>query len=316
MSGRVLVTGGAGFIGCHLCERLLGEGNEVVCLDNFCSGFEENIDPLRQNPRFELIARDVRETLELEVDRIYHLACPASPVHYQRDRVMTTLTSVVGTDTVLKLAEKTGARFLLASTSEVYGDPDVSPQPESYWGNVNPNGLRSCYDGGKRTAESLAVSYHQQHGVDIRIVRIFNTYGPRMDIEDGRAVSNFIVRALSGRPLAVYGDGSQTRSFCYVSDMVEGLVRLMESPGYTGPVNVGNPDERSIVEIARLIIEMTGSGSPIVFADLPADDPKVRRPDISKARAELGWGPTVPLEEGLRETIAYFRTRVKPGKQG
>jgi UDP-glucuronate decarboxylase len=310
MTRRVLVTGGAGFIGCHLCNRLLDEGNEVVCLDNFYTGDEGNIDRLKRNPRFKLIAQDVREPIDLGVNEIYHLACPASPVHYQRDRVVTTLTNVVGTDTVLKLAEQAGARILLASTSEVYGDPLVSPQPESYWGNVNPNGLRSCYDEGKRTAESLAVSYREQRGVDIRIVRIFNTYGPRMDVQDGRAVSNFIVQALSGKPLTVYGDGSQTRSFCYVSDMVEGLIRLMASTGYTGPVNLGNPDERSIIEIARLVAEMTGSGSPIVFVGLPPDDPKVRRPDIAKARAELGWEPTVSLEEGLRQTIAYFKTKV------
>ncbi len=310
MTGRVLVTGGAGFIGCHLCDRLLDEDNEVVCIDNFSTGVEGNLARLKKNPRFRMIVRDVREPVDLMVDRIYHLACPASPVHYQKDRVMTTLTNVVGTDAMLRLAEKTGARFLLASTSEVYGDPLVSPQSEPYWGNVNPNGLRSCYDEGKRVAESLAVSYREQHGVDIRIARIFNTYGPMMDVKDGRAVSNFIVQALSGTPLTVYGDGTQTRSFCYVSDTVGGLVRLMGSTAYTGPVNLGNPDERSIIEIARLIIEMTGSSSPIVFAKLPPDDPKKRKPDIAKACGEIGWGPAVPLEEGLKETIAYFRTKV------
>jgi UDP-glucuronate decarboxylase len=310
---RILVTGGAGFIGSHLCARLLDEGNEVTCLDNLSTGAEENIDRLRTSPRFRLIHKDVCEAIDLGADRVYHLACPASPIHYRRDRVTTTLTNAVGTDSVLRLARKTGGRVLLASTSEIYGDPLVCPQQESYWGNVNPNGPRSCYDEGKRVAESLMVSYHEQHGVDIRIARIFNTYGPGMDVEDGRAVPNFIVQAVSGRPLTVYGDGGQTRSFCYVSDMVEGLIRLMESAGYTGPVNLGNPDERSIVETARLIKTMVGGDSPIVFTELPSDDPKMRCPDIAKARRELGWQPTVPLEDGLGETIAYFRTKILPG---
>jgi UDP-glucuronate decarboxylase len=308
MLHRTLVTGGAGFIGSHLSRRLLDGGKSVVCLDNFCTGKEANIAPLLDNPRFTLLCGDVREPVDLAVDEIFHLACPASPVHYQEDRVITTLTNVVGTDNVLSLAAKTGARVLLTSTSEVYGDPLVTPQEESYWGNVNPNGVRSCYDEGKRAAESLMVSYHDQRGVDIRIARIFNTYGPLMDRDDGRVVSNFIVQALTGRPLTVYGDGSQTRSFCYVSDMVEGLIRLMASPAYTGPTNLGNPEERSIIEFARLIIEMTGSASTIATMELPPDDPKVRRPDIAKARRELGWEPRVPLEQGLGKTIDYFKT--------
>ncbi len=307
MSRRILVTGGAGFIGSHLSRRLLDSGGSVVCLDNLRTGKEGNIAPLLNNPRFTLLKQDVREPVDLAVDEIFHLACPASPVHYQEDRVMTTLTNVVGTDNILSLAAKTGARVLLTSTSEVYGDPLVTPQQESYWGNVNPNGVRSCYDEGKRTAESLMVSYHDQRGVDIRIARIFNTYGPLMDQDDGRVVSNFIVQALTGQPLTVYGDGSQTRSFCYVSDMVEGLIRLMASPTYTGPTNLGNPEERSIIEFARLILEMTGSASTIVRRELPPDDPKIRRPDIAKARRELGWEPRVSFVEGLAETIAYFR---------
>jgi len=311
MTRRILVTGGAGFIGCHLIKRLLDEDNEVICLDNFYTGKRENISGLTASPRFSLLDRDVREPGELPaVDEIYNLACPASPIHYQKDRVVTTLTSVIGAYRMIEHASRTCARFLLTSTSEVYGDPLVSPQVESYWGNVNPNGARSCYDEGKRVAESLAVSYREQSGVDIRIARIFNTYGPKMDVDDGRVVSNFIVQALSGKPLTVYGDGSQTRSFCYISDMVEALVRLMGSPAYTGPTNLGNPEERSVIEIARLVKEMTGSDSPIIFKELPPDDPKVRRPDITKARRELGWGPTVGLDEGLRATIAYFRTVV------
>jgi UDP-glucuronate decarboxylase len=309
MTGRILVTGGAGFIGGHLCKRLLDEGNEVICLDNFYTGKRQNIEDLMGNPRFSLAIRDVREPGDLPiVNEIYNLACPASPIHYQRDRVETILTSVVGANRMLELASKTGARILLASTSEVYGDPLVSPQTESYWGNVNPNGVRSCYDEGKRAAESLAVSYHEQSGVDIRIARIFNTYGPRMDVNDGRVVSNFIVQALLRRPLTVYGDGSQTRSFCYVSDMVEGLTRLMAADSYTGPTNLGNPEEKSILEIARLVKQMTGSDSPTVFEQLPSDDPKVRKPDITKARREIGWKPTVTLDKGIGETIAYFRT--------
>jgi UDP-glucuronate decarboxylase len=311
MTGPILVTGGAGFIGCHLCKRLLDDGEQVICLDNFYTGRQQNIRDLLSHPHFSLIEHDVRDPGDIDaVARIYNLACPASPIHYQKDRVMTTLTVVDGANRMLELALKSGARVLFASTSEVYGDPLVSPQTESYWGNVNPNGVRSCYDESKRLAESLAVSYHEQSGVDIRIARIFNTYGPRMDINDGRVVSNFIVQALSGKPLTVYGDGSQTRSFCYVSDMVEALAQLMGSPAYTGPTNLGNPTERSVIEFARLIKQMTGSDSPIVFEQLPPDDPKIRRPDITKARAELGWKPTVSLEEGLRETIAYFRTIV------
>jgi len=309
MSGPILVTGGAGFVGCHLCERLLDEGNEVICLDNFYTGHWRNIKEAMAHPRFSVIDRDVRDPGELgAVSRIYNLACPASPVHYQRDRIMTTLTTVIGAHRMLDLAVQSGARVLFASTSEVYGDPLITPQAESYWGNVNPNGVRSCYDEGKRLAESLAVSYHEESGADIRIARIFNTYGPRMDINDGRVVSNFIVEALTNRPLTVFGDGSQTRSFCFVSDMVEALIRLMESPAYTGPTNLGNPTERSIAEFARIIKEMTGTASPIVFEELPPDDPKIRRPDITKAKAELNWAPSVTLEEGLEKTIAYFRT--------
>jgi UDP-glucuronate decarboxylase len=304
---RILVTGGAGFIGCHLSERLLEEQNEVVCLDNFYTGSRDNIGRLLKNPRFSLIEGDVCDPIDLRIDEIFHLACPASPVHYQRDRIVTTLTSVIGTDTTLRLAEETGARILFASTSEVYGDPPFCPQPESYWGNVNPNGIRSCYDEGKRTAESLMISYHEQHGVDIRIARIFNTYGPKMDKDDGRAVSNFVVQALVGEPITVYGDGSQTRSFCYVSDMVDGLIALMASPVYTGPMNLGNPEEKAVLEIARIIKELTGSVSSVVFKVLPGDDPKVRCPDITKAREELGWEPTVSFERGVERTIAYFR---------
>ncbi len=313
MTRRILVTGGAGFIGCHLSKQLLDAQNEVVCLDNFYTGSRENIGRLLKNPRFSLIEGDVCDPIDLRIDEIFHLACPASPVHYQRDRVMTTLTSVIGTDTALRLAEKTGARILFTSTSEVYGDPPFCPQSESYWGNVNPNGIRSCYDEGKRTAESLMISYHEQRGVNIRIARIFNTYGPRMDKDDGRAVSNFVVQALGGQPITVYGDGSQTRSFCYVSDMVDGLIALMASPVYTGPMNLGNPEEKAVLEIARIIKELTGSVSSIVFKELPADDPKVRCPDITKAKEELGWEPTVSFERGVEQTIAYFR-ELLPGK--
>jgi UDP-glucuronate decarboxylase len=313
MGMRILVTGGAGFIGSHLCERLLGEGHEVLCLDNFFTGSKANVAHLRENPRFELIRHDVTEPILLEVDRIYNLACPASPVHYQYNPVKTIKTNVMGTIHMLGLAKRVRARILQASTSEVYGDPNVHPQPESYWGHVNPIGVRSCYDEGKRVAETLMMDYHRQNKVDIRIVRIFNTYGPRMALEDGRVVSNFIVQALKGEDITVFGDGSQTRSFCYVDDLVEGMVRLMSCEGTTGPVNVGNPAETTILEFARRIIELTGSSSKIVFKPLPSDDPKQRQPDITLAREKLGWEPRVALEVGLKRTVEYFAGLLKKG---
>ncbi len=303
---RILVTGGAGFIGSHLCERLVNDGHEVLCVDNFFTGNKSNILPLLGTPRFELIRHDITEPILLEVDQIYHLACPASPVHYQYNPVKTIKTSVMGTINMLGLAKRVRARILLASTSEIYGDPHVHPQPETYWGNVNPIGIRSCYDEGKRVAETLMMDYHRQNGVDIRIVRIFNTFGPRMAENDGRVVSNFIVQALKGEDITVYGDGSQTRSFCYVSDLVEGLVRMMSCEGFTGPVNLGNPAETTILEFARRIIALTGSNSQIVFRPLPPDDPQQRQPDITLARTTLGWEPRVPLETGLTKTVDYF----------
>jgi len=303
---RVLVTGGAGFIGSHLCERLINDGQEVLCLDNFFTGSKNNILPLLGNPRFELIRHDITEPILLEVDQIYHLACPASPVHYQYNPVKTIKTSVMGTINMLGLAKRVRAPILLASTSEVYGDPQVHPQPEAYWGNVNPIGIRSCYDEGKRVAETLMMDYHRQNGVDIRIVRIFNTFGPRMAEHDGRVVSNFIVQALKGEDITVYGDGSQTRSFCYVSDLVDGLVRMMSCDGFIGPVNLGNPVETTIIEFARRIIALTGSHSQIVYKPLPSDDPQQRQPDITLARTMLGWEPLVPLGAGLEKTVNYF----------
>ncbi|MBI5657576.1 MAG: SDR family oxidoreductase [Geobacter sp.] len=303
---RVLVTGGAGFIGSHLCERLLGDGHEVVCLDNFFTGTKQNIMRLLDDHRFELVRHDIIEPILLEVDRVFNLACPASPIHYQYNPVKTIKTSVMGTINMLGLAKRVRARILQASTSEVYGDPQVHPQPEEYWGNVNPIGIRSCYDEGKRVAETLMMDYHRQNGVDIRIVRIFNTYGPRMAVNDGRVVSNFIVQALKGEDITVYGEGQQTRSFCYVSDLVDGLVRMMACDGFTGPVNLGNPAETTILEFAKRIIALTGSRSRIVFKPLPADDPKQRQPDIRLAGEKLGWTPRVPVEQGLRETIDYF----------
>lgn len=305
---RILVTGGAGFIGSHLCERLLELGHEVICLDNYFTGSKRNIDHLLDNRRFEVVRHDVTEPILLEVDRIYNLACPASPVHYQYNPVKTIKTNVMGAINMLGMAKRVRARILQASTSEVYGDPTVHPQTEDYWGNVNTIGIRSCYDEGKRVAETLFMDYHRQNKVDIRIVRIFNTYGPRMAINDGRVVSNFIVQALAGEPITVYGDGSQTRSFCYVSDLVEGMIRMMDQDDLIGPVNLGNPHESTIREFAERIIELTGSKSEIVERPLPADDPRQRRPDIGLARARLGWSPRVPLEEGLRKTIEYFRT--------
>lgn len=308
----VLVTGGAGFIGSHLCKRLLNEGCKVICIDNFLTGSEDNVSELMSDPGFELICHDVTRPLPLDaigdIGQIYNLACPASPVHYQNDPVKTIETNVIGAINILNAARKTGARVLQASTSEIYGDPKVHPQQETYWGNVNPIGIRSCYDEGKRAAETLFFDYHRQYGVDIRVVRIFNTYGPNMQIDDGRVISNFIVQALMKKDLTVYGDGSQTRSFCYVDDLVEGLIRMMNfDGGFCGPVNIGNPAEYTILELARKVIEMTGSSSYIVFTDLPQDDPVRRKPDISLANSLLAWSPTAPLEEGLARTVSYFR---------
>jgi UDP-glucuronate decarboxylase len=306
---RVLVTGGAGFIGSHLCRRLLSEGYDVLCVDNFYSSTRSNVLDLLDNPRFELMRHDVTFPLYVEVDRIFQLACPASPIHYQRDPVQTTKTSVHGSINMLGLAKRTGARILLASTSEVYGDPAEHPQRESYWGNVNPIGIRSCYDEGKRCAETLFFDYWRQHATPIKVARIFNTYGPGMHPRDGRVVSNFIMQALTGEPITMYGDGSQSRSFCYVADLVEGLVRLMDSPEeVTGPVNLGNPGEFTMMELAQAVLELTGSASEIRFEPLPSDDPTRRRPDISLAQSVLGWSPVVPLAEGLPRTVDYFRS--------
>lgn len=303
---KILVTGGAGFIGSHLCERLLNEGNEVICVDNFFTGSKENIFHLMDNKKFELIRHDITEHLLVEVDQIYNLACPASPVHYQYNPIKTIKTSVIGTTNMLGLAKRTKARILQASTSEVYGDPKEHPQKETYWGNVNPIGIRSCYDEGKRVAETLMMDYHRQHNVDIKIIRIFNTYGPRMAENDGRVVSNFIVQALKGEDITVYGDGSQTRSFCYVSDLVDGIIKMMNSENFTGPVNLGNPVETPIIEFAERIIKLTGSKSKIIHMPLPQDDPTQRKPDISIAGQKLGWEPVVELEDGLKRTIEYF----------
>jgi UDP-glucuronate decarboxylase len=304
---RVLVTGGAGFLGSHLCDRLIENGDEVICLDNFFTGSKRNIGHLLLHPRFEVVRHDVVQPILLEVDQIYNLACPASPVHYQYNAVKTVKTNVMGTINMLGLAKRVRARVLQASTSEVYGDPIEHPQRETYWGHVNPIGPRSCYDEGKRVAETLMMSYHRQNGVDIRIIRIFNTYGPRMSINDGRVVSNFVVQALRDEPITIYGDGSQTRSFCFVSDLIDGMWRLMNQESDTGPINVGNPGEFTILELAERVIALTGSKSEIVRCPLPQDDPVQRRPDITLARERLGWQPTVQLEEGLRSTIEYFR---------
>ncbi|ASQ14709.1 UDP-glucuronic acid decarboxylase family protein [Sinorhizobium meliloti] len=304
---RILVTGGAGFLGSHLCELLLGAGHEVICLDNFSTGLRRNIAPLKRFDTFRVIAHDVVEPIDLEVDEIYNLACPASPPHYQADPIQTTKTCVIGSLNLLDLAARRGARIFQASTSEIYGDPHVHPQVESYWGNVNPFGPRSCYDEGKRCAETLFFDFHKSHGVEIKIVRIFNTYGPRMRPDDGRVVSNFIVQALKGEDITIYGDGSQTRSFCFVEDLIDGFVRLMASPpSLTGPVNLGNPAEFTIGELAEEVIRLTGSHSKIVRRPLPVDDPRQRRPDISLATEELGWRPKVNLAEGLAHTIRYF----------
>ena len=305
---RVLVTGGAGFLGSHLCDRLLNEGHDVLCVDNFYTSTRRNIVHLLDHPNFELMRHDVTFPLYVEVDRIYNLACPASPIHYQRDPVQTTKTSVHGAINMLGLAKRTGARILQASTSEVYGDPDVHPQPESYWGNVNPIGIRSCYDEGKRCAETLFFDYWRQHQMPIKVARIFNTYGPRMLPDDGRVVSNFIVQALEGRDFTIYGDGEQTRSFCYVDDLVDGLIRLMESDDkVTGPINLGNPGEFSIRQLAEKVVALVGSGSKLIYKPLPQDDPTQRQPDITQARAGLGWEPKVSLEQGLPKTVAYFQ---------
>ena len=311
---RILVTGGAGFIGSHLCRRLVNEGHEVLCVDNFFTGAKENIRDILDNSFFELMRHDVTFPIYVEVDEIYNLACPASPIHYQFDPVQTTKTSVHGAINVLGLAKRVKARILQASTSEVYGDPTVHPQPEEYWGNVNPLGTRACYDEGKRCAETLFFDYHRQHGVSIKVARIFNTYGPNMHPHDGRVVSNFIMQALQGETITVYGDGGQTRSFCYVDDLVDGLVRLMNSEeAVTGPINLGNPDEFTIQQLAELVIEMTGSKSRIERFPLPQDDPRQRQPDIRKAQSTLDWAPTIPLKDGLRKTIDYFDDRMKRG---
>jgi UDP-glucuronate decarboxylase len=304
---RILVTGGAGFLGSHLCDKLLGGGDDVVCVDNFFSGSKDNIRHLSRHPFFELIRHDVIHPLFVEVDQIFHLACPASPIHYQQNPIKTVKTNVMGTINMLGLAKRIKAPILLASTSEVYGDAQVHPQTEAYWGNVNPIGLRSCYDEGKRVAETLMMDYHRQNSVGIRIVRIFNTYGPRMAVDDGRVVSNFIVQALKGKDLTVYGEGTQTRSFCYISDLIDALVRMMNAEDFSGPVNIGNPAEFSVLELAEKVLALTGSQSRIAHKPLPSDDPVRRCPDISLAKSRLGWEPRVGLEDGLRNTIAYFR---------
>jgi UDP-glucuronate decarboxylase len=308
---RILITGGAGFLGSHLSERLLHEGHEVVCMDNFFTGRKCNIAHLLDNPYFELMRHDVVDPFKLEVDQIYNLACPASPVHYQHNPIKTTKTSVMGAINCLGLAKRVNARVFQASTSEVYGDPDVHPQPESYWGNVNTIGIRSCYDEGKRCAETLFFDYHRQNQVDIRVVRIFNTYGPRMLADDGRVVSNFIVQALQGQDITVYGEGQQTRSFCYVDDLIEGFVGLMNQDQVVGPMNIGNPGEFTILELAQKVIELTGSKSQIVYRPMPEDDPKQRKPDITQAKAVLGWEPKVQLEAGLKQTIEYFAKQLR-----
>lgn len=312
---KILVTGGAGFLGSHLCERLLLAGQEVICVDNFYTGNKDNLLSFIDHPYFEVIRHDICQPLDVEVDQIYNFACPASPIHYQFDPVQTTKTNVHGSINMLDLATRRKARILQASTSEVYGDPHVHPQSEGYWGNVNPIGLRSCYDEGKRCAETLFFDYHRQHETDIKLARIFNTYGPRMHPNDGRVVSNFIVQALLNQPITIYGEGTQTRSFCYVDDLLEGIVRLMESEeGFTGPVNLGNPVEFQIVELAQLVIELTGSQSDLVFHPLPSDDPKQRKPDIGLAQEKLGWAPKVQLKEGLLQTIAYFELVLRNNK--
>ena len=309
---KILVTGGAGFLGSHLCDRLIAAGNDILCVDNFYTGSKGNVLGLLAHPHFELMRHDITFPLYVEVDQIYNLACPASPIHYQLDPVQTTKTTVHGAINMLGLAKRVKARILQASTSEVYGDPEVHPQTEDYWGRVNPIGIRSCYDEGKRCAETLFFDYWRQHHLQIKVMRIFNTYGPRMHPNDGRVVSNFIVQAIKGDPISIYGEGMQTRSFCYVDDMIEGMIRMMASPGdFTGPVNVGNPGEFTMIELAELILRLVGSTSKIVFKPLPQDDPKQRQPNISLAKSKLDWQPTVNLDDGLKETISYFRKRLQ-----
>ncbi|MCB2191220.1 MAG: SDR family oxidoreductase [Deltaproteobacteria bacterium] len=310
---RILVTGGAGFIGSHLVDALLEKGHEVLCLDNFFTGSKSNVARHLGNPLFEVVRHDVVEPILLEVDQIYNLACPASPVHYQYNPVKTVKTNVMGTLNMLGMAKRVGARILQASTSEVYGDPEVHPQTEEYWGNVNPIGIRSCYDEGKRLAETLMMDYHRSNGVDVRIVRIFNTYGPRMAVNDGRVVSNFAVQSIKGQPITIYGDGTQTRSFCYVDDLVAGMIAMMETEEFIGPVNLGNPSEFTMLELAEKIIKLSGSSSPLEFRPLPPDDPTQRQPNISLASEKLGWGPTVELEQGLAPTLEYFRSVLAHG---
>lgn len=307
---RILVTGGAGFIGSHLCDRLIENGNDVICADNFFTGNKDNILHLIKNPKFELIRHDITQPILLEVDKIYHFACPASPVHYQYNPVKTIKTSVMGTINMLGLAKRVKARILLASTSEIYGDPEVHPQPEDYWGNVNPIGIRSCYDEGKRVAETLMMDYHRQNNVDIKIIRIFNTYGPRMALNDGRVVSNFIIQALKGEDITIYGDGTQTRSFQYVDDLVDGTVKMMDKEDFIGPVNLGNPKEFTILELAEAIINITKSKSMITYESLPQDDPTQRQPSIDLAKIQLNWSPKIQLKEGLTKTIEYFKNRL------
>lgn len=309
MKKRILVTGGAGFIGSHLCKRLLTDGHEVICLDNYFTGSKENILPLMKNPYFEVIRHDVMNPFYAEIDEIYNLACPASPIHYQYDPIRTINTSVMGAINVLGLANRVKGKVLQASTSEVYGDPQVHPQPESYWGHVNPIGIRSCYDEGKRCSETIFMDYHRQYKIKIKIIRIFNTYGPNMHPQDGRVVSNFIVQALRGKDITIYGNGSQTRSFQYIDDLIEGMTRMMATEdSFIGPVNLGNPDEFTILELANLVLRMTNSKAKIIFQPLPSDDPTQRRPDITLARKQLDWEPNIHLEDGLKETIAYFKT--------
>lgn len=307
---RILVTGGAGFLGSHLCERLVEDGHDVICLDNYFTGRKKNVEHLMDYHNFELMRHDITFPIFVEVDQIYNLACPASPVHYQYNAVKTIKTSVMGAINVLGLAKRVKARVLQASTSEVYGDPNVHPQKEDYWGHVNPIGIRSCYDEGKRVAETLFFDYHRMNKVDIRVMRIFNTYGPRMHPNDGRVVSNFVVQALKGNDITIYGDGSQTRSFCYVDDLINGMMRLMNTDDIIGPVNIGNPSEFTIKELAEKVIELTGSKSSVIYKPLPSDDPKQRQPDITLAKNKLGWAPTIPLEEGLKRTIEYFKKNI------
>ncbi|MES1174329.1 MAG: UDP-glucuronic acid decarboxylase family protein [Myxococcales bacterium] len=312
MTNKILVTGGAGFIGSHVCERLIAAGHDVLCVDNYFTGSKKNVEHLLVHPLFELMRHDVTFPLYVEVKRIFNLACPASPVHYQFDPVQTTKTSVHGAINMLGLAKRVKARILQASTSEVYGDPEVHPQPESYWGKVNPIGIRSCYDEGKRCAETLFFDYNRQHGTDIKVIRIFNTYGPRMNPDDGRVVSNFIVQALRGQDITIYGDGQQTRSFCYVDDLVEGMLRMMDTEtGFTGPINIGNPGEFTMLQLAEKVISLVGSKSKLVHKPLPQDDPKQRRPVIDLAKSKLGWEPKVNLDDGLKETVNYFRKVVQ-----